>query len=79
MNGRMVYISDAPPENHIELFANQPDVLSVPKVAELVGVDPSTIRREIDRGMIKVAHVGRCIRITKTALLEYLGEIEDER
>lgn len=78
MAGRMVYISDAPPANHIELFADQPDVLSVPKVAELIGVDPSTIRREIDRGMIKVAHVGRCIRITKTALLEYLGEANED-
>lgn len=58
-----------------ELFASQPDVMSVPKVAELLGVNAQTVRREIARGRLECIHVGKAVRVTKKQLLEYVGEV----
>ena len=57
-----------------QLLAGKPDVASVPFWAGTVGVSPKTIYREIERGNLRAAHVGARLVITKTAILEYLGE-----
>lgn len=72
--GRVVYITEVPKANEVKLFENEPDVMKVPQVADLLGVAPATIRREIARGRLDVIHVGSAVRITKTALLRYVEE-----
>ena len=79
MAGQLMYLSEAPSASEIELFGDQPDVLNIGQVASLLGVASATIRREIDRGNLGAVHVGRCVRVTKTALLEYLGEVENDQ
>ncbi len=74
MVGRVVYLSDTPAPGAVQLFDCEPDVMSVPKVAELLDVSPITVRREIARGNLEVIHIGSAVRITKTALLRYMGE-----
>ena len=74
MAGRVVYLSDTPAPEAVQLFDREPDVMSVPKVAELLDVSPITVRREIARGNLEVIHIGSAVRITKTALLRYVGE-----
>ena len=78
MRGQFIFVpdeQDAPSVGSAELFAGAPDVMSAAQAAELLGVCISTIRREIARGALEVVHVGRAVRITKTALLRYLGEV----
>ena len=72
--GRIVYITEVPKANEVRLFENEPDIMNVQQVAELLGVVPMTIRREIQRGCLECIHVGRSVRITKTALLRYVEE-----
>lgn len=79
MAGRLVYLTDAPIAQRAKLFENAPDVNSVKKVAEILGVSIATVRREINRGNLEAFHVGRSVRITKTALLKFVGEIQDEQ
>ncbi len=74
MEGRIVYLSEVPSANEVRMFADEPDVMSVTRVAELLDVVPATIRREISRGNLECAHVGKCVRVTKAALLRHLGE-----
>lgn len=74
MEGRIVYLSEVPSAGEVRMFADEPDVMSVAKVAELLDVAPATIRREISRGNLECVHVGTCVRVTKAALLRYLGE-----
>ena len=61
----------------VELFADQPDVLSKKQVSALLQVDPKTIEREIARGRLGCIRVGRCVRITKSQLLDYVKEAID--
>lgn len=56
------------------MFDGEPDVMGVPHVARLLDVDAQTVRREIQRGRLRASRVGTRVRITKTALLDYLGE-----
>ena len=72
--GRVVYITEVPKANEVKLFEHEPDVMKVQQVADLLGVAPATIRREISRGSLECIHVGRSVRITKTALLKYVEE-----
>lgn len=65
----------APPLGAPSLLFLQPDVMNVPKVAELLGVAPATVRREIARGSLECVHVGASVRVTKTQLLKYVGEV----
>ena len=77
MGGRLVYIPDPEPSQgagSVELFAGEPDVMDVRRVAEVLGVAQATVRREIARGSLSSIHVGTRVRVTKTALLEYVGE-----
>ena len=75
MEGRVVYLTEVPSANEVHLFDNQPDVMGVNQVAELLGVVPATVRREIARGALACIHVGTRVKVTKTALLRYVGEV----
>lgn len=77
MENKLVYLSEVPPASEVELFAAEPDVMGAAKAAELLGVSVATVRREINRGNLEAVHVGRCVRIKKTALLKYLKEAVD--
>lgn len=68
----MRIVQAVPVETDVELFREQPDVSSVPKVAELLGVSKQTVYRLIDRGELRAVHVGRAVRILKTDLVSYL-------
>jgi excisionase family DNA binding protein len=56
-----------------------PDVFSVDVAAEVCDVDPRTIRGAIKRGELRAVRIGRLIRITRPALLEFFGlGVEEE-
>ena len=74
--GRIVYLTEVPRADEVRLFEKEPDVMTKRQVAELLSVDPKTIGREIQRGRLECVHVGTRVRITKTALLRYVGEQE---
>ena len=76
MTGKIVYLSDVPSASETRLFDGVPDVMDVGQVAELLGVVPMTVRREIARGCLESIRVGTRVRVTKTALLRYVGEGE---
>ena len=57
-----------------QLLESAPDVANVRFWAHVLGVGQKTIYREIERGKLRAAHVGSRRVITKTAILEYLGE-----
>lgn len=65
-------ITDQPPQQHVGLFADVKDVLSVPQAAEVFGVCPQTVRRLIASGELASVHVGRSVRITKQALIDFI-------
>ena len=57
-----------------QLLAGAPDVANVRYWAETLGVSQKTVYREVERGNLRAAHVGTRLVITKTAILDYLGE-----
>ena len=73
--GQVVYLSEVPSAENVTLFDGEPDVMNVPQVARLLGVNPQTVRREIARGRLECVHVGKAVRVTKKQLLEYVGEV----
>jgi len=77
MAGHVVYLSETPPESGRTLFDDVPHVMERKVAAELLGVDVKTISREIQRGKLKCFHVGRNVRITRDALIEYVKEGEE--
>jgi len=72
MSGRVVYLTDVPSAGSVELFADVKDVLDVREVADLLGVVPATVRREIARDRLQHFHIGTRVKVTKKALLEYV-------
>ena len=78
MTGKIVYLSDAPQSGEVQLFDDEPDVLTVPHVAQLLSVAPATVRREIARGKLESIHVGSNVRVTKLALLRYVEGVQDD-
>ena len=74
MAGQVVYLSEVAPERDAGLFADQPDVLGIPEVAGLLGVNAQTVRREIARGRLGCIHVGRRVKVTKRQLVRYVEE-----
>lgn len=72
--GRVVYLSETPPADGFKMWEGYPDCMSATQAADALGVSIATMRRLIATGALRVAHVGRAVRITKTALLEYIGE-----
>ena len=75
MGGRFVFIpdqADPPSVERVELFAGVKDVCTVPEVAEAFGVCDQTVRRLIASGDLESFHVGRAVRVTKTAMIDFM-------
>lgn len=72
----IVCLQDLHAEDPSQMFAGLPDVMDRRRVADVLGVDPKTVSREIQRGRMRCIHVGRSVRITKQQLLEYVMEAE---
>ena len=76
MGGRLVFIPDpaeAASVERVELFAGVKDVNTVREVAEAFGVCQQTIRRLIASGELDSVHVGRAVRVTKTAMVDFMA------
>ena len=55
---------------------NLPIMLTVNQVAELLQVEPRTIRRNIERGDVPAKKIGRIWRIPRTFVLQFLQAAE---
>lgn len=55
----------------VELFANAKDVNNVREVAEHFGVCQQTVRRLIASGELESVHIGRAVRVTRQAMIDY--------
>lgn len=53
-----------------------PLVLSVPQLAEILHIGRNAAYDLVNSGEIRCIHIGRSIRIPKSALLEYLNRPE---
>lgn len=58
------------------LFGELPELVSVPRAADALGVCDRTIRREIARGRLGCVHIGRAVRITRDQLTAYVAAME---
>ena len=58
--------------NYKKLLRGYPNILTVPEVAEILGCSTKTIYRQIKRNELETFRFGRSLRISKTALSEYL-------
>ena len=56
------------------LFDGLPEVVSVPRAADFLGVCDRTVRREIAAGRLSCIRVGRSVRITRDQLSQYVRE-----
>lgn len=74
MDSKVMYLTEVPVPDGSQLFASEPDVMTVSHVSKLLDVAESTLRREIARGRLETVHIGSCVRVTKTALLRYIRE-----
>jgi excisionase family DNA binding protein len=50
--------------------------VDISQAAQMIGVSDDTIRREIDRGRLRAARVGRLVRIRVVELTAYLKRSE---
>lgn len=69
-----VLVPDAPDETapgRVELFVGVKDVNNVREVAEAFGVCQQTIRRLIASGELESVRVGRSVRVTRQAMIDY--------
>ena len=64
--------TDPPQPCHVELFANCPDICTVAQVAEALGVCKQTVRNLIASGELRSVHIGRAVRVTKQAMVEFV-------
>ena len=53
------------------VFKEYPDVLSVPEVAEIIGISTKTTYRLLNNGTIESVKIGREFKIPKVFILEY--------
>ena len=75
MNGKFVYVPDpaeVPNSEQIELLSGVKDINSVPEVADAFGVCSQTIRRLIASGELESFHIGRTVRVTKSAMFDFM-------
>ena len=75
MSGKFVYVPDSaeiPNSKQIELLSGVKDINSVPEVADAFGVCAQTIRRLIASGELESFHIGRAVRVTKSAMLDFM-------
>ena len=76
MNGRFVYVpdlADIANEQGAELFGSVKDVNTVPEVAEAFGVCAQTVRRLIASGELESVHIGRAVRVTRSAMVDFIA------
>ena len=59
--------------NAMDNIQSIPLVMNVEEVAKLLGIGRNTAYDLIHSGQLKHIRIGRQIRITRTAILEYLG------
>ena len=79
IGGKVVYLTEVPPERSGGLFEGEPDVMDVKRAARLLDCDPKTVRRLIDRGLLERIKVGTRVRITKMALIDFVSRGGSER
>ena len=54
------------------LLRDQPTMISIPKVAELLATSPPTVRRLVELGELRAVRLSRQWRVTREDLREYL-------
>lgn len=77
MGGRFVYVpdsADVSDEQGPELFGSVKDVNTVPEVAEAFGVCAQTVRRLIASGELESVHIGRAVRVTRAAMIDFIAK-----
>lgn len=74
--GRVVYLTEIDSNKNPGMWESEPDCMGRQRAASLLGVNPKTIDREIRAGRLRCFHVGRSVRITKQALIDYVKENE---
>ena len=57
-----------------QMLAGYPDVMSSAQAAQALGTNAITLRKLIGEGKLRAVRLGRVWRISKTAILEFLGE-----
>ena len=55
------------------IFDGLPEVMTVERVADFLGVCERTVRREIAAGRLSRIRVGRSVRITREQLEQYVN------
>ena len=79
MSGHFVFIpdqADPPSAERVELFADVRDMCNAKEAADALNVCQQTIRRLVASGELKSVHVGRAVRIPKTALVDFVTSQE---
>lgn len=56
-------------------FEEIPAILSVPELAEFLGIGRASAYNLVRSDQIKVLHIGKQIRIPRHSLLQYLGAL----
>jgi excisionase family DNA binding protein len=64
---------------NIDTFNGFPDVLKVEEVAKMLRIGRNTAYEFVKAGFIRSFMVGRSIRVTKQAVLDYINKGADER
>ncbi len=54
------------------MFQNYPDILTVPQVAEALGIGKSSVYRLVEQRKIGALHIGKIIKVPKFALEDYV-------
>lgn len=60
-------------KKYVTDWSEVPVLVDIPYVAVLFGIHPHTVERKLRAGELKGIKIGREWRITKQALLEYIG------
>ena len=79
MNGRFVFVPNSekgPDTGKDEMFPGVKAFNSVPETAKLFGVCPQTVWRLINKGELESVHIGRSVRITNQALIDFIEKQE---
>lgn len=69
-------LASSPKAERVMLFNNLPELVSVSRAADTLGVCERTVRREIAKGRLGCVHIGRAVRITRDQLTAYVAAME---
>jgi excisionase family DNA binding protein len=71
---RVVHVADCAQdvEQPPAMFADFPDVMSTSQAAKALGCSETWLRQAAARGAVRSFHVGRNIKISRVALLEFI-------